>query len=378
VKFQINKPIRLIELFGGIGLQALSLKKEGVLFEHHRLCEVDKFAVTSYNAIHGTNFTPSNIQDWEGSDLGIIDTDRYIYIVTYSFPCQSLSVSGDATGMDEGSNTRSSLLWEVIRLLKETPQLPQVLVMENVTQVHEQRNYENWVRLLFVLTQLGYTNHYADLNSKDYGVPQDRNRTFMVSLLGDYEYSFPKPIALTEVLKDRLEQNADSKYYLPIEAFESLSIKSQGIESRSIKQKSLFGLPSAPKNNIGNIVESAKRFRLPEIQVVGRVNHGAYANLHDIARRVYSENGISPTMHTCGGGNLEPLVYIEAEQRIRKITERESWRLMGISDEDYDKAKSALNQTYYNGRDRSSSQLRKQSGNGLCISVLAEIFRQML
>ena len=84
--FGVNKPIRLIELFAGYGSQAMALRNIGVNFEHWRLCEWDKFAVRSYNAIHGTNFEPSDIQKLRGGDLGITDTDKFTYIMTYSFP----------------------------------------------------------------------------------------------------------------------------------------------------------------------------------------------------------------------------------------------------------------------------------------------------
>lgn len=86
--FKINKPIRLIELFGGIGSQAMALKRLGVDFEHYRLVEFDKYPVASYNAIHGTDFEPMDITKVKGGDLGIVDLNKWTYIMTYSFPCQ--------------------------------------------------------------------------------------------------------------------------------------------------------------------------------------------------------------------------------------------------------------------------------------------------
>ena len=85
---KISKPVRLVELFAGVGAQAKALENLGVQFEHYRMCEIDKYAVTSYNAIHGTAFEPSDITKLKGGDLGIVDTDKYSYILTYSFPCQ--------------------------------------------------------------------------------------------------------------------------------------------------------------------------------------------------------------------------------------------------------------------------------------------------
>ena len=114
-----DKKIRLIELFAGIGSQAKSLKNLGVDFETYRVCEFDEAAIRSYNAIHHTNFKTSDITELKGEDLGIVDTDKYCYVMTYSFPCQDLSLAGNQKGMSRDSGTRSGLLWEVERLLLE-------------------------------------------------------------------------------------------------------------------------------------------------------------------------------------------------------------------------------------------------------------------
>lgn len=212
--FVNDKPVRLIELFGGIGSQAMALTRLGIDFEHYRLVEFDKYPVASYNAIHGTNFEPTDITKIKGSDLGIVNTDKFTYLMTYSFPCQDLSVAGKQKGMSKGSNTRSGLLWEVERLLNETENLPQLLLMENVPQVHSKKNlsdFEDWINFL---ESKGYSNFYQDLNAKDYGVAQNRNRCFMVSILGDFTFSFPKPKKLDKTMKDYLEDTVDEKYYI--------------------------------------------------------------------------------------------------------------------------------------------------------------------
>lgn len=213
-QFKIDKPIRLIELFAGIGSQAKALKNLGVDFEHYRICEFDKYAVASYNAVHGTNFETSDITKITAKDLGIVDTDKYCYIMTYSFPCQDLSNAGLGKGMAKGSGTRSGLLWEVERLLDECENLPQVLLMENVPQVIGQNNIQHFAKWIEKLEQLGYKNKWQVLNAKDYGIPQNRERCFMVSILGDYYYDFPKTIPLKLSLKDMLEKEVDEKYYL--------------------------------------------------------------------------------------------------------------------------------------------------------------------
>jgi DNA (cytosine-5)-methyltransferase 1 len=149
-----------------------------------------------------------------GADLGIVDTDKYCYIMTYSFPCQDLSVAGKMKGMAKGDNTRSGLLWEVERLLNEVEHLPQVLLMENVTQVHSKANMPDFQRWIDFLESKGYSNWHHDLNAKHYGVAQNRDRTFMVSILGDYQYKFPEPIPLTKTMKDYLEDEVDERFYI--------------------------------------------------------------------------------------------------------------------------------------------------------------------
>lgn len=223
MKFMNNKPIRLIELFAGIGSQAKALTNLGVEFEHHVVCEFDDKAIASYNAVHGTSFTTSDITQLKGHDLRITDTDKYTYLLTYSFPCQDLSNAGLGRGMEKGSGTRSGLLWEVERLLNECAELPQVLLMENVPQVHGKKNVEHFEKWIDFLTSKGYSNYWKDLNAKDYGIPQNRNRCFMVSILGNYSFEFPKPIELTLRLKDMLEKEVDEKYYLTDSQIEKIS-----------------------------------------------------------------------------------------------------------------------------------------------------------
>ena len=269
-KCKITKPIRLIEFFAGYGSQALALKYLGVPFEHWKICEWAVKSIQAYKDIHFTdekvdldllmdkkqmvdflynkgissNYnepTPKqqierlnesqlkniiknifithnlvNIQQVKGKDLEIEDTDEYEYILTYSFPCQDLSLAGKGKGMSDTS-TRSGMLWEVERILtecKELGTLPQILLMENVPQVHGSDNVKDFNKWQLRLEELGYKNYWQDLIATDYGIPQTRNRCFMVSILGDYSYTFPKPIPLKLKLKDILEDNVDEKYYL--------------------------------------------------------------------------------------------------------------------------------------------------------------------
>lgn len=173
--YKITKPIRLIELFGGVGSQAKALKNIGANFEHYKLVEFDKYCIKSYNAIHGTDFNTQDIKQVKGEDLEIVDTDKFTYLLTYSFPCTDLSKAGKMEGMSEESGTRSSLLWEVKRLLQETKNLPQVLLMENVPEVHSSNNISDFSKFISFLEKLGYSNFYADLNAKNYGIPTSKS-----------------------------------------------------------------------------------------------------------------------------------------------------------------------------------------------------------
>ena len=230
-EYKITKKIRLIELFGGIGSQAMALRDIWADFEHYKLIEFDKYAVQSYNAIHDTRHTTHDIRDIHGADLEIKEKEKYCYLMTYSFPCTDLSVAGKMQGMSKeqwakGESTRSGLLWEVERILKELPkdQLPDVLLMENVPQVHAEQNlqdFENWQSFL---RGKGYFNFWEDLNAKNYGIPQNRERCFMVSILSDdfVDFYFPPKEELKKVMKDFLEEKVDEKYYITSEKADNL------------------------------------------------------------------------------------------------------------------------------------------------------------
>lgn len=218
------KTIRLIELFAGYGSQAMALKRLGLPFEHHFVCEFDKFAIASYNAVHGTNFPVTDIRDVHAADLKIEDRDNYNYLLTYSFPCTDLSVAGSMKGMSKGSGTRSGLLWEVERLLTECgDNLPQYLFMENVPQVHGQNNVKDFNLWIEFLDSLGYKSKWQDLNAKDFGVAQNRDRCFMVSWLEQgFSFMFPYPRPLEKTMRDYLDEDVDEKYYLKTKKAEEL------------------------------------------------------------------------------------------------------------------------------------------------------------
>lgn len=396
--YRIKKPIRLIELFAGVGSQAMALRDLGANFEHHRVIEIDSFAIKSYNAIHGTSFEPIDITQIHGDNLGITERDRYEYIMTYSFPCQDLSKAGKQKGMSKDSGTRSGLLWEVERLLKElneTDSLPQVLLMENVPDVIGTKNTKDFNEWYSFLESIGYQSYYKLLNAKNYGVPQNRNRCFMISILGNYSYMFPDSVLLEKRLRDVLEPEVDERYYISDEVAKKFADKCDISKTIRTSGRGSLDRHSWDVVQIGNCVPTQTR---------DNPNQG----------RIYASEGISPSLNCMEGGNRQPMIipentvkgYAEAypgngvyinrphqkrgvvqkdmiqtlktsctdvatidkNLRIRKFTPLECWRLMGFSDEDFRKAKKV----------NSNTQLYKQAGNSIVRQVLMAIFGQML
>lgn len=212
----------------------------GVPFEHYRICEFDKYAVKSYNAIHGTDFKTSDITEITADDLGITETDKFTYILTYSFPCTDLSKAGQQKGMAKGSGTRSGLLWEVERLLTDCKELPQILLMENVPDVIGTKNIKHFADWVAFLDSIGYETRWEVLNAKDYGIPQNRDRCFAISWLksmGDFYYAFPAKIKLKDCLADMLQRTVLPKYYLSEKAVQSFraSMRKQQAKGNGFK-----------------------------------------------------------------------------------------------------------------------------------------------
>ena len=320
----ITKPIRLIELFAGYGSQAMALKRIGAKFEHYRVVEFDKYAIASYNAVHGTDFPTMDITKVHAYDLNICDTDAFTYLLTYSFPCTDLSVAGKQAGMSKGSGTRSGLLWEVERILTEirdsNGELPQILFMENVPQVHSQDNMPDFRKWLDFLESLGYTNYYQDLNAKNYGVAQNRERCFMFSFLVEYNYHFPQPIPLKKKIQDYLEKNVTEKFYVSNKAL-------KGFMEHAKKQKEKGNGFGAVAKDVDDISST-------------------------ITARYYKDGS------DC---------LIKVDGKIRKLTPRECGRLMSVSDEDITKMK-AVN---------SNTHLYKQFGNSIVVDVMCAMFKNL-
>ena len=164
--------LKVLELFAGIGACSKALERLGIEHEIVDAVEIDKYAIASFNAVHGTNFEPQDITTW--------DKDIECDLILHGSPCQDFSVAGKQAGGDEGSGTRSSLLYETLRIVDKLR--PKYVIWENVKNLLGKKHIHNWDAYAERMERMGYKNYYKVLNAKDYGVPQNRERVFTVSI----------------------------------------------------------------------------------------------------------------------------------------------------------------------------------------------------
>ena len=269
-----------------------------------------------------------------GDSLQIEDKDKYCYILTYSFPCQSLSIAGAQEGMEEASGTASSLLWEVKRILSECAELPQILLMENVRQVHSNKNlpqFEEWIKYL---ETLGYANFWQDMNAKNYGIPQSRNRTFMISILDpthQITFEFPKPIKLNREFADILidEGDVEENFYIDTpksrELLQKLIDNGELVERERERDDRPLHYQSEVEENrklhtrnrtwyretSAEIQRSCCLRERTEIHFVGNISPSKKRD-NPNPGRVYMIDGISPTLTVMGGGGRQPHIIVRS------------------------------------------------------------------
>lgn len=459
--------LRVFEAFSGIGTQRMALRNLGIEHEVVAISDIDEFAVKSYAAIHDNDKLVSNATDEEiqnylehrnipldkkgvrkvlkgkklqefyeacvkTNNLGDISKldphdipDHDLF--TYSFPCQSVSAAGKQRGFEKGSGTRSSLLWECEKVIDV--KRPKYLLMENVKALVSKKfikGFESWLELL---ESYGYTNYWQVLNAKDYGVPQNRERVFVVSILGEHEpYKFPEKQGLTKRLKDILEPEVAESYYLDDDRVSNLKFNFDKVYSdadlKVVANTSATGhgggkvyhdsgvSPSVLARDASGpnqVLQVEQNDNEPQTKPIGYIPYKKNVGQHQ-SNTVYDENKLSPTLAASDYKNPvkvlinngtsvtveteEPLgtIYANASERyqrgvyqnlsrtllssghdlsvvfknlrVRKLTPKECWRLMGCTDEDFHKAEKV----------NSNTQLYKQAGNAIVVYVLEGIF----
>ena len=417
--------IKLLSLFSGIGAFEAALRRGGYDFHVVNYCEIDPYAARAYSQIHGIS-EDYNLHDVRQVNTLLMDN---INLMTWGWPCQDISVAGKQRGFkdNDGNLTRSGLFFQGLRILTELQ--PEYAIAENVKALTGKKFTAEFETVLTSLDKAGYNNYWKVLNAKDFGIPQNRERVFIVSIRKDIDtgaFTFPEKQPLTLRVKDLLEPVVDEKYYINNERAESLI--------RQILAKTDIGggiaVVDSTINNpnvkgISNCITARYDAGIQKQRSVGTAviepKIKRLGNLYDEnaggarAGNTYDPDGLAPALQTAQGGNRQPLIFtnepvicrsqgrnpdnpsdrnagIPLEQRlepnmdgcsntlttvqkdnyvldlyrIRKLTPRECFRLMGFSDSDFDKIKGISN-----------TQLYKMAGNSIVVDVLEAIFRNL-
>ena len=312
--------MKVLSLFSGIGAFEKALDRLNIDYELVAFSEIDKYATKSYCAIHGVDES-MNLGDITKVDENSLPKD--IDLITYGFPCQDISLAGKQKGLfnNDGTQTRSGLFFEALRIIEATK--PKIAIAENVKNLTGKKFKEQFELVLKSLEEAGYSNYWKVLNAKDYGIPQNRERVFIISIKKDIDkgYEFPEPFPLQLRLKDMLEDEVEEKYYIDSKKMNQFIVNNPSIDT----SKSVLGtcherndLSFATRDKVYNEeMESptltATMFKdPPKIMQVGQM-YGTEKEPNPQAGRIYDVDGISPTMDTCSGGNRMPKVLIEKE-----------------------------------------------------------------
>lgn len=361
--------MKVLSLFSGIGAFEKALDRLNIDYELVAFSEIDKYATKSYCAIHGVDES-MNLGDITKVDENSLPKD--IDLITYGFPCQDISLAGKQKGMfnDDGTQTRSGLFFEALRIIEATK--PKIAIAENVKNLTGKKFKEQFELVLKSLEEAGYSNYWKVLNAKDYGIPQNRERVFIISIRKDIDngYEFPEPFPLQLRLKDMLEDEVDEKFYLDSmkkyfikHSFESEE-KGNGfrftphVKKNANVAKTVTTRAGGRKENHGTVTAVARK--VSEIELIDDTNLG-----FNPTPKIYTE--YAPTLRASRYG----LKVKECDEmnnlKIRKLTPKECYRLMGFDDEDFYKAE-AVN---------SNAQLYKQAGNSIVVDVIEKIYEKL-
>lgn len=325
------KKLRVFEAFAGYGSQKMALRNKRINHEVVAISEIDEFAITAYEAIHGK---ANNL-----GDISALTVDQIpdFDLLTYSFPCTDISLAGKQQGLGKGE-TRSGLLWECERIVESKK--PKYLMMENVKNLVGKKfigDFNAWCKWL---EGQGYTNYWKVINATDVNVPQGRQRVFMISILGEHTpFKFPEPIECTKTLGDILldDCDVDAKYYIPLDRIVKINNwKSyQNPFDRLIGRKSIC--PTLTARGAGEYHSGAI--------ILGTNSYNI--NVREVIRQ-------------------NPF-FVENMYKPRFLTPIESFRAMGVKDEDFNKIRDIIPER----------QLYKLAGNSIVVDVLESIFEEL-
>lgn len=319
----MNKKIRVLSLFSGVGSPEMALRDLGINYELIGFSEIDEKVIKSYCAIHNID-RGRNLGDI--TKINVYSLPKNIDLVTHGSPCQDFSVSGFKAGGDEGSGTRSSLMWNTVSICEWAK--PKYVIWENVKGVLQKSQIHNFKKYLSRMEEIGYKNYYKLINSKHFGLAQDRDRMFVVSVRSDIEsnFEFPKEYGYEVKLRDVLDENVEERFLVK-----------KVLNPRKTKKYIQY-------DNSGKGYNSQ-------------------------AARLYYLDGQMCTLPKCNGGDKTQVLLDECNMIGRRITPKEAWRLMGFSEVDYLKAEQS---------GQSMSSLYSQAGNSIALTVIKEIFKNLL
>lgn len=333
--------IKLLSLFSGIGAFEKALSNIKIEYDVVNYCEIDKFASYAYSLLHDIDesLNLGDISKVNENELDDFD------LLTYGFPCQDISLAGKMKGIIKGE-TRSGLLYEALRIIEAKK--PKFAIAENVRNLVSCKFKDDFENLLKELDDLGYNSYWKILNAKDYASPQARERVFIVSIRKDIDtglFKFPQVYKDIVKLNSILDSSVDSKYYCSNEYI-----------SDFIKNTERKVLGDTVQTKVG-------LFKIGDIK-----NPKAFK----MNNRVFSSQGVSPTILT--GSDSVPRIM---EYKVRKLTPCECWKATGFTEEDYNVVKNGLMNRFYNGIDKTDTQMYKMAGNSIVVNVLEALFLEL-
>ena len=356
--------MKLLSLFSGIGAFEKAIENIGAEYELVNYCEIDKYASKAYSLIHHVDESKNLI---DVTKVSAKDITKDIDLITYGFPCQDISLSGKQKGFvdEDGNLTRSGLFFEAARIISGTK--PKFAIAENVKALTTKRFAEDFKTVLQTLSDIGYNSYYSVLNAQDFGIPQNRERVFIISIRKDIDrgYTFPEKQILKLKLRDLLEKDVDEKYFLSEKALEY--ILSPGTKNFYYKPE------------IDLDVARPLTATMHKMHRAGQDNYVSDAFVKQGIKTVlFNRQGRIKTTDVCNTlcarnptrqlGNNNKITGVYDGSRIRKLTPKECFRLMGFDDCDCDiLIKNRI----------SNTQLYKMAGNSIVVNVLEQIFSEL-